>query len=85
MTICKTAAPREKFDALMPVIVNDLVGMVAKKQRLPESRAMHEVYDSKLYELLEREETKLWHYSTNMLYSLLEQEQQTGFIIFPDV
>lgn len=85
MCLNKTATMPGKFDAIMPIIVNDLVNMVAKKQKLPEQRAMNEVYDSKLYELLEREETKLWCYSTHMLYSLLEQEQQTGFIVFPDV
>ncbi len=34
---------------------------------------------------MEQEDTKVWHYSTQMLYSLLEQEEQTGNIVFPDV
>ena len=35
--------------------------------------------------VLEKEETKVWQYSTQMLYSLFEQEEQTGMIRFPDV
>ena len=34
---------------------------------------------------LEQEDTKVWQYSTDMLYSLLEQEERTGEIEFPDV
>ena len=32
-----------------------------------------------------KEETKVWQYSTQMLYTLLEQEERTGTIQFPDV
>ena len=39
----------------------------------------------KLYAALEQEETKVWQYSTEMLYSLFEQEEQTGSICYPDV
>lgn len=43
------------------------------------------MYASKLYAALEQEDTKVWQYSTDMLYSLFEQEAQTGTITFPDV
>ena len=36
-------------------------------------------------EALENEETKVWQYSTHMLYSLFEQEEINGDIQFPDV
>ena len=38
-----------------------------------------------LYQALEKEETKVWQYSTHMLYSLFEQEEKNGDIQFPDV
>ncbi len=76
---------QEQFVALMPYISEDLVSMIAEKQKLSEFEAVIALYNSKLYALLEQEETKLWHYSTPMLYSLFEQEQQTGAITFPDV
>jgi len=34
------------------------------------------LYSSKLYATLEKEETKAWQYSTQMLYSLFEQEEK---------
>lgn len=43
------------------------------------------LYSSKLFATLEQEDTKVWHYSTPMLYDLLKQEISTGDIHFPDV
>lgn len=34
---------------------------------------------------LEQEDTKVWQYSTDMLYLLFKQEEKTGKIEFPDV
>ncbi len=75
----------EQFQAIMPVICADLAHMIAEKQGLPEIDAIKALYDSALYAALEQEETKVWQYSTPMLYTLFVQEQQTGNIRFPDV
>ena len=76
---------QEQFNAMMPVISADLATMIAKKRGISEREAIKLLYDSKLYEELEQEETKVWQYSTHMLYSLLVQEWETGTILFPDV
>ena len=76
---------QEQFTALMPYISADLIRMIAEKRDLSERDALPLLYNSKLYSLLEQEDTKIWQYSTHMLYSLLEQELQTGTIVFPDV
>lgn len=76
---------QEQFAAIMPVISSDLVAMIASKQGISEEEAIKKLYSSKLYAALEQEETKVWQYSTNMLYSLYEQEQNTGDIQFPDI
>lgn len=76
---------QEQFIAMMPYISSDLVGMIATKNNVTEGEAITKLYASKLYALLEQEDTKLWQYSTEMLYSLFEQEEKTGTIIFPDV
>lgn len=76
---------QEQFAAIMPYISADLVGMIARKKNISESDAITRLYDSKLYAILEQEDTKVWQYSTDMLYSLLEQEEKTGKIEFPDV
>lgn len=76
---------QEQFIALLPYIIDDLASMIAEKQRLSESDAIMKLYNSELYALLENERTKVWQYSTGMLYSLFTEEQQTGTISFPDV
>ncbi len=76
---------RENFNALMPFICIDFIKTISLAQGISEKEAMDVLYTSKLYELLADEETKIWHYSTPMLYSLLEQEFNTGKIDFPDV
>ena len=76
---------QEQFAAIMPYICSDLVEMISVKDKLPSEEAISRLYSSKLYELLEKEDTKVWHYSTDMLYSLYAQEQRIGTIEFPDV
>lgn len=76
---------QEQFAAMMPYISADLVAMIADKQNITNEEAITKLYTSKLYEALENEETKVWQYSTQMLYSLFEQEEKTGTIQFPDV
>lgn len=76
---------KEEFQALMPYISADLVSMIAAKQNISNEEAILKLYSSKLYEYLEDEESKVWHYSTHMLYSLFEQEEKNGTIEFPDI
>lgn len=76
---------QEQFAAMMPYISADLVAMIAEKQNIDHEEAIKKLYASKLYAALEKEETKVWQYSTQMLYALFEQEEQTGMIRFPDV
>ncbi len=76
---------QEQFTAIMPYISSDLVSLIAKKQNISEEDAIKKLFSSKLYAALENEATKVWNYSTHMLYSLFEQEQKNGNIQFPDV
>ncbi len=76
---------QEQFTAIMPYISADLIGMIVKKQSISEADALSKLYASKLYAYLEKEDTKVWQYSTEMLYSLFEREQKTGELTFPDV
>jgi len=69
----------------MPYISADLVDMLIRRRGITEEEALEKLYCSQLYAALEKEETKVWHYSTPMLYSLLEQEEKTGELLFPDV
>lgn len=74
-----------EFAAIMPYITEDLASMISAKDSLSETEAVIELFRSNLYALLEQEDTKLWQYSTEMLYSLFGEEKNTGVITFPDV
>lgn len=63
---------QEQFTAIMPYICSDLVGMIAQKLNITEDEAISKLYASELYAALEKEDTKVWQYSTAMLFSLLE-------------
>lgn len=51
---------QKQFFAIMPFICADLVGMIAQREEISENQALSKLYKSKLYSILEREETKLW-------------------------
>ncbi len=75
----------KSFVVMMPTIISSLSEMIAKKQLISEEDATKRLYNSKLYEYLEKEETKVWHYSTLMLYNLYVEGEEKGKIDFPDV
>ena len=76
---------QEQFNAMLPVISADIAKMIAQKKNISEKEAIKLLYTSKVYAALEQEDTNLWQYSTPMLYSLLEQEWESGTIRYPDV
>ncbi len=76
---------KDMFEVLLPIVSADLVDMIADRRSVSDAEAIKLLYTSQLYALLEDEETKVWYYSTPMLYSLLEQEWDSGTICFPDV
>ena len=43
------------------------------------------LYSSNLYEMLEKEETKVWQYSTEKLFELFLEKRNNGKITFPQV
>ena len=76
---------QEQFAAILPCITDDFASVISKRLNISEIEAVTKLYRSRLYALLEQEDTKIWHYSTDMLFHLFEQEGQTGMLDFPDV
>jgi hypothetical protein len=73
-----------EFKAVMELLIPRLIKSVADNQILNEEEALKLLYSSKLFEQLEKEETKLWHLSVPMLSELLREEQETGHITYPE-
>ena len=76
---------KEQFNSVFSIIVADLIKTIIKEKNLSEEDAIEYLYLSKVYKLLENEKTKVWQYSTPLLYSLLEREKKQGVFSLPEV
>lgn len=76
---------KSKFDAVFPIISSSLVEKIAAEYLLDNTNAIQKLYTSKLYEYLEREETKFWQYSTEKLFELWNEEMKYGKFTFPQI
>ena len=74
----------KKFEAMLPIITADLANAIVAEFNLEEDEAMKKLYSSKVYSLLENEQTKLWQYSTEMLLELYKRELK-GVLELPEV
>jgi len=75
----------EKFQALLPFIVTDLIQKIIQQKKTSQNEAFSQLYESQLYVHLDNEQTKVWHYSTDKLYHLFEDELNTGRFEIPEV
>jgi hypothetical protein len=73
----------QQFEAIFPLKVEGIVEQLISQHKMPLQDALEYLYCSQLYALLENEETKMWHYSPQMLLYLLENEKETGKLIIP--
>ena len=69
---------KNKFAAILPVIVGGLANKIIGETHMSEAEALDKLYNSALYSLLEKEETKVWQYSVPKLFELWENEIKTG-------
>lgn len=72
-----------KFDAVFPIISAALAEKISSELNLSDKDAITELYSSYLYEILEKEETKFWQYSTEKLFEMFLEQRNTGKINFP--
>ena len=75
---------KNKFEIVLQTISTGLVGRIMEELNMNEDDAMVKLYSSELYSVLEREDTKVWHYSVPMLFELYKQETTTGKLTLPD-
>jgi len=68
------------LEMLLPLIIKEIM----KSRNISEREAFELLYSSFLYSKLETESTKLWHLSQLTLANLLNEEIETGTIIFPE-
>ena len=74
---------RDKFAAVLPILVGGLVNKILGETGVSEDEAFDKLYNSELYAVLEKEETKVWTYSVPMLFDLYQAEITTGKLELP--
>jgi hypothetical protein len=74
---------QQQFEAILPFKVEAIVEQLTLQREISLQDALEYLYSSELYALLECEETKMWHYSPQMLLYLLDNEKKTGKLTLP--
>ncbi|MDR1111568.1 MAG: hypothetical protein LBP92_12985 [Deltaproteobacteria bacterium] len=69
---------------VLAFITPGIIQLLMDNRNITVAAASMLLYNSRLYRLLEEEETKLWHLSYPILYDLLEEELTTGKSTFPE-
>lgn len=75
---------QKKFEAMLVLIVPKIIGLIVEHHGIDEVTASRRFYESRVYSLLEEEDTKLWHLSPLMLFHMYDEEIKTGNITFPE-
>ena len=73
-----------KLSVVLSMTVPQIIELILENSNLSELEATEQFYSSRVYALLEDEETKLWQFSPLTLYNMYEEEQKTGKITFPE-
>jgi hypothetical protein len=72
------------FAGLLKMIVPAIMDIYMKEKSQPYDIAIERLYNSRLYEALENQDTWLWHLSPLLLCDLLIEELETGHINWPE-
>ena len=75
----------EKFNSVLSIaLIPQTIALIVEKNELDDITAINEFYQSKVYDLLSMEETKMWHYSPMTVYMMWKHEKETGEVVFPE-
>lgn len=75
----------KKFQSILSIVlIPEIVYMISANERLDDLSSMNAFYYSKTYEMLAKEETKMWHFSPLTLYSMWKHEKEMGELLFPE-
>lgn len=73
----------KEFESLLYTITANTVNLIMQQTGWNKDTAMERFVRSKVYSQLEKEETKVWHYSATMLAQLFDDER-TGNLVWPE-
>jgi hypothetical protein len=74
----------DKFTVILQLVVPQIIDLIVRNTDNNQISETDRFYKSKVYSLLEDEETKLWQLSPLTLYNMYTEERRTGKITFPE-
>jgi len=74
----------DQFSAILAIIVPPILDQITKNSNVDEKTVISRFYQSKLYQELSDETSKLWHYSPMTLYTMYQDELLTGTYDYPE-
>ena len=75
---------KDQFSAMLAIIVPPIIEQITKNSNIGDGKAISIFYQSKVYQELSDEESKLWHYSPLTLYTMFQDELLTGTYDYPE-
>ena len=75
---------KKSVSSVIAIITPGIIRLLMENRKLDLEEASEVLYNSRLYQTLEDEETKLWRLGYPLLYDLLDEELATGNITFPE-
>ena len=72
-----------QFNAMLAIIVPPIIEQITKNSNVDDNKAISGFYQSRLYQELSDENSKLWHYSPMTLYTMYQDELLTGSYDYP--
>lgn len=75
---------QNKHEAILVILIPQIISLICEDTGADEITATDKFYSSKVYALLEREDTKLWHLSPLTLFNMFDEEQHTGAFTIPE-
>ena len=74
----------DQFSAMLAIIVPPIIEQITKNSNVDDEKAISRFYQSKLYQELSDEKSKLCHYSPMTLYTMYQDELLTGSYDYPE-
>ncbi len=73
-----------KFDTFIKIKIQALIDIIMERKLLTFEDALNLLYHSRTYKVLLREDSKIWHLSTEKLFEILLNEYENNILSFPD-
>ncbi|HOO85630.1 MAG TPA: hypothetical protein PLS94_13750 [Prolixibacteraceae bacterium] len=73
-----------EFDSFIKIKIQGLVDRIMDRKQLSFEDAISYLYNSQTYKALLIEKNKMWHFSTEKLFLILNDEYANNKLSFPD-